>query len=239
MTDRPEIPEEAKEALAFELAAETGARSIRNAAGQYDMALLARAERLLTPAVPALRMQGAEEAEAQLREAEDRASRAEARADTLNGDLVDALDGRRDAEQRAEEADDERDQALAKGAEEERELLRRGGRVEGMIAVRLRDRLVGHWGFETSQRTAEMAEAMAAEALRVVREQTRGTLAPSEQNTRPMVEQREGEALRRVTVHVEPERVEEVLDAVAPIVAKSPPSLVESPPAPSEPEEGK
>lgn len=62
--------------------------------------------------------------------------------------------------------------------------------------------------------------------------------APSEEDTRPMVEQRKGETLRRVTVHVEPDRVEEILDAVAPIVARSSLSLVE-PPAPSKPEEGK
>lgn len=57
-------------------------------------------------------------------EAEQKIEETQAKARELNGKLVDALDGRRDAEQRAEEADAERDQALKQGAAEERERLR-------------------------------------------------------------------------------------------------------------------
>jgi hypothetical protein len=66
------------------------------------------------PRTPVVEVVPKQEAEQKIEEA----------ARKLNGELVDALDGRRDAEQRAQEADDERDQALKQGAAEERERLR-------------------------------------------------------------------------------------------------------------------
>lgn len=57
-----------------------------------------------------------------------------------------------------------------------------------------------------------------------------------QRDTRPRVEQRSDEETRRVVIHVEPERVEEVLDAVAPIVAKEPQAHLSAVPASPQPE---